>query len=141
MKTRTRILLLLTLLLLLAAPMAVSVPKMEASPVTSDASYKSDVCYQIITDRFFDGNSGNNNPAQSAGLYDASKSNWKLYWGGDWAGIQAKMTYLKNMGVTAVWISPPVDNINVAATYGGAPNAGYHAPLFFLLVQFLRRKI
>ncbi|GIK57672.1 MAG: alpha-amylase [Chloroflexi bacterium] len=126
MKTRTRILLLFILLAALLAPMALSAPRTEAGPVTSDASYKSDVCYQIITDRFYDGNSGNNNPAQSPGLYDASKANWKLYWGGDWAGIQAKMSYLKDMGVTAIWISPPVDNINVAAVYGGVPNAGYH---------------
>lgn len=97
-----------------------------AGSVNSDASYKGDVCYQIITDRFYDGNSANNNPAQSAGLYDAGQSNWKLYWGGDWAGIQAKMAYLRDMGVTAVWISPPVDNINVAAVYNGTPNAGYH---------------
>lgn len=97
-----------------------------AGSVNSDASYKGDVCYQIITDRFFDGNSSNNNPSQSAGLYDSSQSNWKLYWGGDWAGIQQKMTYLRDMGVTAIWISPPVDNINVAATYSGTPNAGYH---------------
>ena len=97
-----------------------------AGSTDNDASYKSDVCYQIITDRFYDGNSGNNNPAQSSGLYDSTKNNWKLYWGGDWAGIQAQMTYLKNMGITAIWGSPPVDNINVAATYGGTPNAGYH---------------
>lgn len=97
-----------------------------AGPITNDASYKSDVCYQIITDRFFDGDSGNNNPGVSAGLYDASKSNWKLYWGGDWAGIEAKLDYLQDMGVTSIWISPPMDNINVAATYGGVANAGYH---------------
>lgn len=126
MKTRSRILFFLLLLIGLLAPMAVTVQKTEAGTISDDASYKSDVCYQIITDRFYDGNSGNNNPAQSPGLYDAAKSNWKLYWGGDWAGIQAKMTYLRDMGVTAVWISPPVDNINVAATYSGVPNAGYH---------------
>ena len=97
-----------------------------AGGTDNDSSYKSDMCYQIVTDRFYDGNTGNNNPAQSPGLYDSTKNNWKLYWGGDWAGIQAQMTYLKNMGVTAIWVSPPVDNINVAATYGGTPNAGYH---------------
>ena len=97
-----------------------------AGGTSNRSNLKSDVCYQIVTDRFFDGNTSNNNPAQSSGLYDSSKSNWKLYWGGDWAGIQQKMTYLKNMGVTTIWVSPPVDNINVAATYGGVPNAGYH---------------
>ncbi len=54
------------------------------------ADFKREVIYQIITDRFFDGNSANNNPAQSAGLYDSTKTNWRLYWGGDLQGIQAE---------------------------------------------------
>lgn len=124
MKSRQRMQLVIVVLFILTALL---IPKHTvAGGINNDASYKSDVCYQIITDRFYDGNSGNNNPAVSSGLYDASKNNWKLYWGGDWAGIQAKMSYLSSMGVTAIWISPPVDNINVAATYGGTPNAGYH---------------
>lgn len=114
----------------LAAPLQhVSAQKLATvaqTPVNNRADYKGDICYQIITDRFFDGDTNNNNPSQSAGLYDSAKNNWKLYWGGDWAGIQQKMNYLRDMGVTAIWISPPVDNINVAATYGGVANAGYH---------------
>ena len=96
------------------------------APVSNRASLKQDLCYQIATDRFFDGNTANNNPAKSPGLYDSTKANWKLYWGGDFAGIQQKMAYLKNMGVTAIWISPHVDNIDKAAVYGGTANAGYH---------------
>jgi len=96
------------------------------APVSNRASLKQDLCYQIVTDRFFDGNTANNNPAKSPGLYDSTKANWKLYWGGDFAGIQQKMAYLKNLGVTAIWISPHVDNIDKAAVYGGTANAGYH---------------
>ncbi|MGC2502238.1 MAG: alpha-amylase family glycosyl hydrolase [Silvibacterium sp.] len=69
--------------------------------------------YQIITDRFYDGDPSNNDPPQSRGMYDSTKTNWQAYWGGDFAGIQAKLPYLKKMGVTAIWISPSVDNINV----------------------------
>ncbi|HEV7683217.1 MAG TPA: alpha-amylase family glycosyl hydrolase [Pyrinomonadaceae bacterium] len=91
------------------------------------ADFKREVIYQIITDRFFDGNSANNNPAQSAGLYDSTKTNWRLYWGGDLQGIQAKMSYLAGMGVTAIWISPPVDNLNTNIPDGsGNPQASYH---------------
>src|SRR5437868_980926 len=79
---------------------------------TTAADFKREVIYQIITDRFFDGNTSNNNPAQSAGLYDSIKTNWRMYWGGDLAGIQQKMSYLAGMGVTTIWISPPVDNLN-----------------------------
>lgn len=91
------------------------------------ADFKREVIYQIITDRFFDGNTANNNPSQSAGLYDATKVNWRAYWGGDLQGIQQKMSYLAGMGVTAIWISPPVDNLNTnIPDSGGNPQASYH---------------
>src|SRR6476659_3792532 len=76
------------------------------------ADFKREVIYQIITDRFFDGSSANNNPPQSLGLYDSTKTNWRAYWGGDLPGIQQKMSYLAGLGVTAIWISPPVDKLN-----------------------------
>ncbi|MGH9873640.1 MAG: alpha-amylase family glycosyl hydrolase [Pyrinomonadaceae bacterium] len=98
-------------------------------PLTSAfaSDFKREVIYQIITDRFFDGNSANNNPSQSAGLYDSTKTNWRLYWGGDLQGIQQKMSYLAGMGVTAIWISPPVDNLNTNIPDGGGnPTASYH---------------
>ncbi len=89
--------------------------------------FKREVVYQIITDRFFDGSSSNNNPSQSSGLYDATKNNWRMYWGGDLQGIQQKMSYLAGMGVTAIWISPPVDNLNTNIPDGGGnPQASYH---------------
>jgi glycosidase len=47
--------------------------------------------------------------------------------GGDLAGIQQKLSYLQGMGVTALWISPPMDNINVNIPDGsGNPTAPYH---------------
>lgn len=91
------------------------------------ANFKREVIYQIMTDRFFDGSTANNNPPQSSGLYDATKTNWRVYWGGDLAGIQQKMSYLAGMGVTAIWISPPVDNLNTNIPDGqGNPTASYH---------------
>jgi len=93
----------------------------------SAADFKREVIYQIITDRFFDGSTSNNNPSQSAGLYDSTKTNWRMYWGGDLQGIQQKMSYLAGMGVTAIWISPPVDNLNTNIPDGGGnPTASYH---------------
>ena len=94
---------------------------------TLASDFKREVIYQIITDRFFDGSSANNNPSQSSGLYDATKTNWREYWGGDLAGIQQKISYLAGMGVTAIWISPPVDNLNTNIPDGGGnPTASYH---------------
>jgi glycosidase len=98
------------------------------APLTAlGADFKREVVYQIITDRFFDGSTANNNPSQSSGLYDSTKTNWRAYWGGDLAGIQQKMSYLSGMGVTAIWISPPVDNLNAnIPDASGNPTASYH---------------
>src|SRR5713226_298125 len=89
--------------------------------------FKKQVIYQIVTDRFNNGDTGNDNPSQSSGLFDSTKTNWRLYWGGDLAGIQQKISYLKGMGVTAIWISPPVDNLNLKIPdSNGNPTAAYH---------------
>ena len=100
-----------------------------ASNVASnEADFKPDVIYQVVLDRFFDGNPANNDPAGDTGLYDGSKSNWKLYWGGDLAGLTQKIPYIAGMGVTAIWISPPVENTHLPVYTPGssAPQAGYH---------------
>lgn len=102
----------------------------QATPnvASNDADFKPDVIYQVMLDRFFDGNTANDNPAGDTGLYDSTKSNWKLYWGGDLAGLTQKIPYLAGMGITALWISPPVDNVHQPVYEPGssAPEAGYH---------------
>ncbi|CQR23891.1 cyclomaltodextrin glucanotransferase [Streptococcus varani] len=70
-----------------------------------------DTIYQIITDRFSDGNIDNNIPTGfNKELFDGSGKDLKLYQGGDWQGIINKIPYLKEMGITAVWISAPYEN-------------------------------
>jgi glycosidase len=99
-----------------------------ASVTSNTADLKPDVIYEVVLDRFFDGNSANNDPAGDTGLYDSTKTNWKLYWGGDLAGLTQKIPYLAGMGITALWISPPVDNVHLPVYEPGssAPEAGYH---------------
>ncbi|MGH9494760.1 MAG: alpha-amylase family glycosyl hydrolase [Candidatus Sulfotelmatobacter sp.] len=101
-----------------------------AASVCFSQDFKKQVIYQIVTDRFFNGSTANDNPSQSSGLFDSTRTNWQAYWGGDLSGIQAKMAYLKSMGVTAIWISPTVDNENANLASGtpiGAPYHGYDA--------------
>lgn len=99
--------LLMAFMLLWTALPAKAEDKVDAlGPVTSK-----DVIYQIITDRFYDGDTSNNVPEGfDATLYDGTGDDLKLYQGGDWAGIIEKIPYLKGMGVTAVWISAPYEN-------------------------------
>ena len=89
--------------------------------------FKKQVIYQIVSDRFFNGDTTNDNPSQSSGLFDGTHTNWQLYWGGDLAGIQQKVAYLQSMGITAIWISPPVDNLNLnIPDSNGKATAAYH---------------
>lgn len=102
-----------------------------APPIPPITDIHQGFIYQIVTDRFFDGDTSNDNPSESPGLYDPNgfadpaEADWNLYWGGDLVGIQQKLNYLQSLGVTAIWISPPMNNIRVNA---GAANGetGYH---------------
>ncbi|HEY6251171.1 MAG TPA: alpha-amylase family glycosyl hydrolase, partial [Candidatus Angelobacter sp.] len=65
-----------------------------------------DVIYLIMPDRFADGDPGNNFPA--SGTYDRNQP--RAYHGGDLRGIQDHLSYLKDLGVTTIWITPIYDN-------------------------------
>jgi glycosidase len=100
----------------------------QASPDTSVANkqgFNTDVIYQIVTDRLVDGNAANN-PTGTA--FSATCAQKKLYCGGDWKGIQNKVEdgYLTGMGITAIWISQPVENITAVLNYSGTNSTAYH---------------
>lgn len=69
-----------------------------------------DVIYLLMPDRFSDGDSSNNDPSQSRGLYD--RANKFRYHGGDFQGVINRLPYLKDLGVTAIWLTPWYDNVN-----------------------------
>ena len=88
------------------------------------AGYNRDVIYQVFVDRFFDGSSANNYPSDP--LFDASGTDLQRYSGGDFQGLTQKVGYLKNMGVSAVWVTSPLDNRNLQTLNGSfAPYHGY----------------
>jgi glycosidase len=63
--------------------------------------------YQIITDRFYDGDTNNDNVE---GTYAPSGNGGSSVHGGDFVGIEQKLDYIKALGATAIWISPIVLN-------------------------------
>lgn len=91
-----------------------------------DFDWDEAVIYFAVTDRFFDGNSANND-AYGTGSYDASQGS--MYHGGDFAGLEAKLDYLQDLGVNTVWITPIVENIEDSFKCDGYTdqyNSGYH---------------
>jgi neopullulanase len=67
-----------------------------------------DLVYEIMPDRFADGDAGNDDPARSKGLFDRAKK--RYYHGGDLRGIIDRLPYLKDLGITALWLTPVYDN-------------------------------
>lgn len=86
-----------------------------------------DVMYLIMIDRFADGDPANNDPPQSRGIYD--RENKFYYHGGDLQGVINHLPYLKELGVTAVWLTPWYDNydrLNEIELKEGKPSTGFH---------------
>lgn len=69
-----------------------------------------DTIYLIMPDRFADGDPTNDPPPASPGTYDRSKP--RAYHGGDFRGIKDHLDYLHDLGITAIWLTPIVDNDN-----------------------------
>jgi glycosidase len=63
--------------------------------------------YQIVTDRFFDGD-----PSNNSAVPNYNPSNGGQAHGGDFKGIEQKLDYIKALGATAIWMSPVVKNAN-----------------------------
>ncbi|ELZ87682.1 cyclomaltodextrin glucanotransferase [Haloferax elongans ATCC BAA-1513] len=106
-----------------------------ATPPGHAVNFADDVIYQIISDRFHDGNSDNNPTGE---LGSDSCSNLRKYCGGDWQGIIDKIQsgYLTDLGVSAVWISPPFENITAVDSDIGTSYHGYWARDFTDANQF-----
>jgi len=79
--------------------------------------WREQIVYFLMIDRFNDGNPGNND--QGVGEYDPGRNS--AYSGGDLAGLENKINYIKNLGATAVWITPTVAHQwwSIGSNYGG----------------------
>lgn len=79
--------------------------------------------YFVLTDRFANGNPANDTGGYAGGPeehgFDPARIGY--FHGGDFAGLTARLDYLKNLGVTAVWVTPPFRNKPVQPG-----SAGYH---------------
>lgn len=77
---------------------------------TRDIEFRQETIYFIVVDRFCDGDQ-DNSEGPNAELYDPRMEDWGKYWGGDLQGVIDKLDYLKNMGVTAVWLTPLFEQV------------------------------
>ncbi|WP_078382809.1 alpha-amylase family glycosyl hydrolase [Sutcliffiella halmapala] len=65
-------------------------------------AWQDEIIYFIMIDRFNNGDTSND--------YDVDRDDPKAYHGGDFRGIIDKLDYIKDMGFTALWLTPIVQN-------------------------------
>lgn len=75
--------------------------------------WRDEVIYQLIVDRFQNGDVNND--------FNVDTRSLGRYHGGDWQGIIDRLDYLQELGVTTLWISPVVKNVEEDAGF-----ASYH---------------
>lgn len=90
--------------------------------------FREESVYFVVTDRFVDGDPGNNN------LYgdEYRPGALSFYQGGDFKGLIENLDHIQAMGFTAIWITPPVMQppgryLNDQRNYEGAGYHGYWA--------------
>ena len=61
------------------------------------------VFYEIFPERFANGHPTHTHPAAKEW---PGKPEWYNFWGGDLAGIQQRLPYLRELGINALWLTP-----------------------------------
>jgi len=88
----------------------------ELAPEDHNGFSNEDVIYLIFADRFCDGNLENNTIGDSLDEFTSTDLDGRH--GGDIEGIISKLDYLSDLGVTALWMTPMLEN-NMWMSYHG----------------------
>ncbi|MGL6316784.1 alpha-amylase [Vibrio sp. WXL103] len=111
-----------------AAPTSQGVLLLEEAKTYQDTPFSWDnaTVYFVMTDRFYNGNPDNDH---SYGRTQDGEQEIGTFHGGDLAGLTAKLDYIESLGVNALWITSPLEQIH--GWVGGGNNGdfkhyGYH---------------
>ena len=90
---------------------------------------RGEIIYFLLPDRFNDGDPSNNtggiqsDDPEETGFNPADPD---FFHGGDLQGVTGKLDYLRDLGVTSIWMTPIFRNRTVQKYGGGHSKAGYH---------------
>lgn len=90
-----------------------------------DTFNSSDVLYLIMPDRFANGNPANDNIKMNM-PYTVDRSEPNGRHGGDLEGISNNLDYLTDLGVTAIWLNPVLENDMEGGSYHGYATTDYY---------------
>lgn len=88
-----------------------------------------DVLYLIMPDRFADGDTSNNVVKTMKYQAEVNRDDPNMRHGGDIAGIMQHLDYIDDLGVTAVWVNPVLENDmpGQGGSYHGYATTDYYA--------------
>ncbi len=97
----------------------------EAAPrIKTEASgrpdFREETIYFLLTTRFYDGDPSNNFFCRDRIRFDAAGKATDPHWRGDFKGLIRRLDYIRDLGFTAIWITPPIENRS------GLDYHGYH---------------
>ncbi len=84
-----------------------------------------DFIYLLMPDRFANGDESNDKFPDLADT-QADRANPFLRHGGDLQGVTNHLDYLHELGVTAVWMTPVIENNQPLTNEGGVARSSYH---------------
>ena len=84
----------------------------------------SDVLYMLMPDRFAQG-AGHQSQIKGMRNYEEDRSKPSLRHGGDLNGIREHLDYFTNLGVTALWLTPVLENDSPDNEHGYSTYHGY----------------
>ena len=90
-------------------------------PEMPTGDFREETIYFLITTRFYDGDPSNNFFCRDRIKFDANGNATDPHWRGDFKGLIQRLDYIRDLGFTAIWITPPVENRS------GLDYHGYHA--------------
>lgn len=98
-----------------------------AAPLAAQVDFREETIYFLLTTRFFDGDPSNNVPNEWSSYNPDPNINPDITdpndvtWRGDFKGLIERLDFIQDMGFTAIWITPIVQNRSPLDYHG------YHA--------------
>jgi len=82
--------------------------------------FREETIYFLLTTRFYDGDPSNNFFCRDRIRFNAAGRAEDPHWRGDFKGLIQRLDYIRDLGFSAIWITPPVENRS------GLDYHGYH---------------
>lgn len=95
-------------------------PQTGLRPLAERSDFREETIYFLLTARFYDGDPSNNAFCRDRIRFDDQGNAIDPHWRGDFKGLIQKLDYIRDLGFSAIWITPPVENRS------GLDYHGYH---------------